>query len=56
MVTEDRCARCAHPIQPDDRFCEECGARVADLPSDRVEVDVGHAAGVSDRGRRHYRN
>ncbi|MGH4013708.1 MAG: protein phosphatase 2C domain-containing protein, partial [Pseudonocardiaceae bacterium] len=56
MVTEDRCARCAHPIQPDDRFCEECGARVADQPSDRVEVDVGHAAGVSDRGRRHYRN
>ncbi len=29
---------------------------MADQRRDRVEVDVGVAAGVSDRGRRHYRN
>ncbi|MGH3935925.1 MAG: hypothetical protein ACRDS1_13265, partial [Pseudonocardiaceae bacterium] len=40
---------------PEDRFCESC-ARVADHRRDRVEVDVGFAAGVSDRGRRYHRN
>jgi serine/threonine protein phosphatase PrpC len=50
------CPRCAEPVSPQDRYCEQCGARVADQPRDRVEVDVGIAAGVSDRGRRHHRN
>lgn len=56
MASVHRCPRCADPVTPQDRFCEECGTRVADQPRDRVEVDVGHAAGVSDRGRRHHRN
>ncbi|MCA1670831.1 MAG: serine/threonine-protein phosphatase [Actinobacteria bacterium] len=55
MVSERRCPLCADRVDPRDRFCEECGARVADQ-RDRVEVDVGVAAGVSDRGRRHHRN
>ena len=50
------CSQCAEPVDPRDRFCENCGARVTDQRRDRVEVDVGIAAGVSDRGRRHHRN
>jgi serine/threonine protein phosphatase PrpC len=50
------CSRCAEPVGGRDRYCEHCGAWVADVLRDRVEVDLGVAAGVSDRGRRHYRN
>ena len=50
------CRQCAEPVGCEDRYCEQCGAWVADLWRDRVELDVGVAAGVSDRGRRHYRN
>ncbi|MGH3776356.1 MAG: PP2C family serine/threonine-protein phosphatase [Pseudonocardiaceae bacterium] len=50
------CPQCAEPVGPRDRFCAECGARMADQLRDRVEVDVGVGAGVSDRGRRHHRN
>ncbi len=50
------CRRCAEQVGRRDRYCENCGAWVADVLRDRVEVDVGAAAGVSDRGRRHYRN
>ncbi|MGH3874474.1 MAG: protein phosphatase 2C domain-containing protein [Pseudonocardiaceae bacterium] len=50
------CPRCAEPVGPQDRYCEQCGAAVAAAPRDRIEIDVGIAAGVSDRGRRHYRN
>jgi serine/threonine protein phosphatase PrpC len=50
------CLQCATPVGPRNRFCEECCARVADQRRDRVEVDVGVAAGVSDRGHRHPRN
>jgi len=50
------CRQCAEPVDRGDRYCEQCGAWVADLWRDRVELDVGVAAGVSDRGRRHYRN
>lgn len=56
MVSRHRCPHCADPVDPRDRFCEECGTRLADQRRDRVEVDVGVAAGVSDRGRRHHRN
>jgi len=55
VVPEHRCPRCAGPVGSRDRYCEECGTRVANQ-RDRVEVDVGIAAGVSDRGRRHHRN
>jgi len=56
VVSGHHCPHCVEPVDPRDRFCEECGTRVADQRRDRVEVDVGVAAGVSDRGRRHYRN
>ncbi|MGH3867373.1 MAG: PP2C family protein-serine/threonine phosphatase [Pseudonocardiaceae bacterium] len=39
-----------------DRYCEQCGAWVADRWRDRVELDIGIAAGISDRGRRRHRN
>ncbi len=55
VVPEHRCPRCAGPVGSRDRYCEECGTRVANQ-RDRIEVDVGIAAGVSDRGRRHHRN
>jgi serine/threonine protein phosphatase PrpC len=55
-MSRQSCPQCAEPVGPRDRFCETCGARVADQLRDRVEVDVGVAAGVSDRGRRHHRN
>ena len=55
VVSEHRCPRCAGPVGSRDRYCEECGTRVT-YQRDRVEVDVGVAAGVSDRGRRHHRN
>jgi serine/threonine protein phosphatase PrpC len=50
------CRRCAEPVDRRDRYCEHCGAWVADPRRDRVELDIGVAAGVSDRGRRHHRN
>ncbi len=50
------CPQCAEPVGPRDRYCEQCGAWVADLRRNRVELDVGIAAGISDRGRRRYRN
>ncbi|MGH3828294.1 MAG: hypothetical protein ACRDQX_14170, partial [Pseudonocardiaceae bacterium] len=57
QVTAGRfCVHCAEPAGCADRYCERCGARVADPRRDRVEVDVGVAAGVSDRGRRRRRN
>lgn len=50
------CPRCADPVDPIDQFCERCGLAVVVLRRDRVEVDLGVAAGVSDRGCLHHRN
>ena len=50
------CRRCTEPVSRRDRFCERCGAGVVALPRDRVEIDLGVAAGISDRGFRHHRN
>lgn len=50
------CRRCADPVNPQDQFCERCGLAVVVSPRDRVEVDLGVAAGVSDRGCLHHRN
>lgn len=50
------CDQCAEQMGRRDRYCENCGAWVANVLRDRVEVDVGVAAGVTDRGRRHHRN
>lgn len=43
------------PAVTEDGYCEHCGRKV---PSgrDHVELDIGPAAGVSDRGLRHSRN
>lgn len=56
LMAHRSCPRCAEPAGPGDRYCEHCGARLPRPKRDRVELDVGVAAGVSDRGRRHYRN
>jgi len=50
-----RCAICAADAVGADRYCGERGYLQPQL-GDRVEVDLGVAAGVSDRGRRHQRN
>lgn len=55
-VPQQFCRHCTEPVDHRDRYCEQCGAWVADLRRDRVEVDIGIAAGVSDRGRQHHRN
>jgi serine/threonine protein phosphatase PrpC len=39
----------------DDGYCEVCGMKQPD-PHDHEEIDLGWAAGVCDRGRRHPRN
>jgi len=58
--TDLSCPSCGAPLQPGDRFCERCGARLdephaadGDL---RVELDLGTAAAVSDQGLVHHRN
>lgn len=55
------CPNCHAPLHDGDRFCEQCGARLAEDESvtseqDRIELDLGVAAAVSDRGRVHRRN
>jgi serine/threonine protein phosphatase PrpC len=52
------CPHCAEPTGTTDQFCESCGAdlRVRRDRTDRVEIDLGALAGVSDRGRVHVRN
>jgi PPM family protein phosphatase len=56
-----RCSTCQAPLQPGDRFCEQCGGRVvqeesSESATDRIELDLVVAAAVSDRGRVHHRN
>jgi serine/threonine protein phosphatase PrpC len=58
--TDLSCPSCGAPLQPGDRFCERCGARL-DEPHQadgdlRVELDLGTAAAVSDQGLVHHRN
>jgi serine/threonine protein phosphatase PrpC len=56
--TQSFCTACHAPLQPGDRFCEHCGARVEEVPqpSRRTELDLGRAAAVSDQGLVHHRN
>ncbi|WP_103339917.1 PP2C family protein-serine/threonine phosphatase [Amycolatopsis sp. CA-126428] len=42
-------------MAPGDKFCERCGL-AQPAGRDRIELNVGDAAGISDRGRHHYRN
>jgi serine/threonine protein phosphatase PrpC len=51
------CVGCGAPadeIGP-DHYCGRCGLRQPD-PRDHQEIDLGIAAGVTDRGRHHHRN
>jgi serine/threonine protein phosphatase PrpC len=53
------CASCGAPHLAADQFCESCGARIASAgrdERDHSEVNLGIAAGVTDRGRVHARN
>jgi len=54
-VTTVDCPGCGETGAPGDNFCERCGL-AQPTGRDRVELDLGGAAGVSDRGRRHHRN
>lgn len=60
-TTLSNCPNCTAPLHDGDRFCEQCGTRLGgDAPEapqdDRVELDLGVAAAVSDRGKVHRRN
>ncbi|CAO5235790.1 protein phosphatase 2C domain-containing protein [Frankia sp. AgKG'84/4] len=52
------CSACGATVRAQDRFCERCGAALprAGMTGDRVENDLGSAAGVSDRGLVHRTN
>jgi serine/threonine protein phosphatase PrpC len=56
-ATPGGCPGCGAPAGAVDRdgYCTRCGLRQRS-PRDRVEIDLGVAAGVTDRGRRHHRN
>lgn len=55
--TDLSCPSCGAPLQPGDRFCERCGARLNEhQPGLRAELDLGAAAAVSDQGLVHHRN
>jgi serine/threonine protein phosphatase PrpC len=55
--TNQPCVGCGAPPETigADRYCQQCGLRQPD-PRDHTEVDLGVAAGVSDRGHHHHRN
>lgn len=54
------CPACQGPLEEDDIYCEQCGARLRDQEpeanADRIELDLTTAAAISDRGRVHHRN
>ena len=49
------CASCGAALITADGYCDRCGRRQR-AGRDHVEIDLGIAAGVSDRGRRHPDN
>ncbi len=51
----DTCVKCGGTDVTSERYCMRCG-HLQPLIPDRIEVDIGVAAGVSDRGTRHRRN
>jgi serine/threonine protein phosphatase PrpC len=58
IETGPACPACGAPQHADDRFCEQCGARLDEPPASagRIELDLTLAAAVSDQGRVHRRN
>lgn len=60
-ATLSHCPHCNAPLHEGDVFCEQCGTRLGDdapaaSQGDRIELDLGVAAAVSDRGKVHRRN
>lgn len=55
ITTRATCGRCGAQSIGADGYCGECG-RLQPRVRDHLELDVGGAAGVSDRGLRHHRN
>lgn len=49
------CRSCRASAMTADGYCEQCGHK-APSGRDRVEIDLGSLAGITDRGRRHHRN
>jgi serine/threonine protein phosphatase PrpC len=49
-----RCSACGG-VTSADGYCEQCGLKQPD-PHDHEEIDLGWAAGITDRGRRHATN
>lgn len=49
------CRNCDSPRISTDGYCEQCGHK-ARAARDHIEIDVGVAVGVTDRGVRHHRN
>lgn len=49
------CPSCGSAGEDADGYCGTCGMRLP-APRDHQELDLGAAAGVSDKGRRHARN
>jgi serine/threonine protein phosphatase PrpC len=53
------CPSCGRSADLADHFCEACGTALLPMltgSADHLELDLGLAAGVSDRGLRHRRN
>jgi serine/threonine protein phosphatase PrpC len=49
------CPGCGSATFSPDGYCETCGRKMP-AARDHAEIDLGHLAGVTDRGLRHYRN
>jgi PPM family protein phosphatase len=52
---EPACPACGSTTISADGYCETCGRKMPS-PRDHAEIDLGHLAGVTDRGVHHYRN
>ncbi|HEY8454202.1 MAG TPA: protein phosphatase 2C domain-containing protein [Actinopolymorphaceae bacterium] len=53
------CPSCESLAHEGDDYCEGCGYQLKPRqpqPRDHIELDIGSACGVSDRGLHHYRN
>lgn len=56
-AAQGACPSCGTPqsgVTPEG-YCDSCG-RMVSSGNDHTELDLGHVAGVSDRGLRHHRN
>jgi serine/threonine protein phosphatase PrpC len=54
-TTTVTCPSCGTAGEPVDGYCGTCGMRLP-APRDHMELELDHAAGVTDKGRRHARN